>query len=234
MLKDTTIVFDIDGTLVDTAPDLTNALNYVLTARGHAPVRAACVREAVGYGARVMIEQALQLTGAQGDADAMLPDFLAHYEANIARESRLFPGAMAALEKLADAGAKLAVCTNKREYLTRSLLQSLDIETFFAGIAGRDTLDVSKPDPGHVLGAIALAGGEPTRAVMIGDSAVDIEAARRASVPSILVEFGYCPPPPDGPRPDAVIGHFDAVEECALALLNPLTDKANAPSYSGR
>jgi phosphoglycolate phosphatase len=234
MLKDATLVFDIDGTLIDTAPDLTNALNHALTGRGHPPVLAACVREAVGRGARAMIEEALNLTGAQDDADAMLPSFLAHYEVNIARESRLFPGALAALEKLADAGAKLAVCTNKREHLTRLLLQAFDIEALFAGIAGRDSLEMSKPDPGHVLGAIALAGGEPTRAVMIGDSAVDIEAARRASVPSILVDFGYCPPPPGGPQSDAVIGHFDALEECAIALLSPLTAKASAPSYSGR
>lgn len=221
MLKDATIVFDIDGTLIDTAPDLISALNHALTGRDHLPLPAACVREAIGRGARAMIEQALHLTGTQGDVDTILLDFLAYYEANIARESRLYPGAMAALEKLADAGAKLAVCTNKRERLTRLLLQALDIEPFFAGIAGRDTLDVSKPDPGHLLGAIALAGGERTRAVMIGDSAVDIEAARGACVPSILVDFGYCPPPPDGPRPDAVIGHFEALEDCVLALLTP-------------
>ena len=84
------------------------------------------------------------------------------------------------------------------------------------------------------MGAIALTGGDPGRAVMIGDSAFDIQAARAACVPSILVDFGYCPPPPDGPQPDAVIGHFDALEESVLALLTPLTDKAGAPSYSGR
>lgn len=234
MLKDATIVFDIDGTLIDTAPDLTNALNHALAVRGHTPVPAACVREAVGRGARVMIEQALRLTGTSGDPDEMLPDFLAHYEANIAEESRLFPGALAALESLTEQGARLTVCTNKREHLTRLLLQALDIEAFFAGVAGRDTFEVSKPHPGHVSGAIALAGGTPARAVMIGDSAVDIRAARGALVPSILVDFGYCPPPPDGPRPDAVIGHFDALEECALALLKPLTDKAGTPSYLAR
>lgn len=234
MLKEATIVFDIDGTLIDTAPDLTNALNHALAVRGHAPVPRACLREAVGRGARVMIEQALRLTETRGDADEMLPDFLAYYEANIAEESRLFPGALAALERLSEKGARLAVCTNKRERLTRRLLQALDIEGFFTGIAGRDTFEVSKPDPRHVLGAIALTGGEPARAVMIGDSAVDIEAARGALVPSILVDFGYCPPPPDGPQPDAVIGDFDALEECALALLSLLTDKAGTPPYLAR
>lgn len=234
MLKDATIVFDLDGTLVDTAPDLTNALNHALAARGHKPMSAACVREAVGHGAQAMIEQALSLTGVQDDVEGMLADFLAYYEANIATESRPFPGAVAALERLAAGGARLAICTNKRERLARLVLQALEIDSYFSGIAGRDTLSVSKPDPGHLLGAIALAGGEPARAVMIGDSTVDIQAARAACVPSILVSFGYCPPPPDGPKPDAIIGHFDALEENARALLKALTDTAAAPSYSCR
>lgn len=234
MLNGATIVFDIDGTLIDTAPDLTNALNHALMARGREPLPAASVRAAVGRGARVMIERALAFTAAEEDVEAMLADFLVHYEANIAAESRPFPGAIAVLERLTAAGAKLAVCTNKREHLTRLLLQALEIEYFFGGIAGRDTFEVSKPDPGHLLGAIPLTDGEPSRAVMIGDSAVDIQAARGASVPSILVDFGYCPPPPEGPQPDAVIGHFDALEENALELLTPLTDKASTPSYSGR
>jgi phosphoglycolate phosphatase len=230
MLKGTTIVFDLDGTLVDTAPDLTNALNHVLTARGYAPVSPAAVREAVGRGARVMIEQALQLARAEDDVDRMLADFLVHYEANIATMSRPFPGALAALDRLVAAGATLAVCTNKRERLTRMLLQALDIGDYFAALAGRDTLGVSKPDPGHLTGAIALAGGDASRAVMVGDSAVDIVAARSASVPSILVSFGYAPPPPEGPHADAVIDHFDALEEKVHILLNRLTDAAGAPS----
>jgi phosphoglycolate phosphatase len=230
MLKGATIVFDLDGTLVDTAPDLTNALNHVLTARGYALVPPAAVREAVGRGARVMIEQALQMAQAEDDVDGMLADFLVHYEANIAAMSRPFPGAVAALDRLAATGATLAVCTNKRERLTRILLQALDIEGYFAALAGRDTLGVSKPDPGHLTGVIGLAGGDVTRALMVGDSAVDIAAARSASVPSILVSFGYAPPPPEGPHADAIIDHFDALEEQVHALLNPLTDAAGPSS----
>ena len=123
MLKGATIVFDLDGTLVDTAPDLTNALNHVLTARGHRPVAPDAVRAAAGRGARVMIEEALGLAGAEDDVDEMLAEFLVHYEANIAAESRPFPGAVAALDRLAASGARLAVCTNKRERLTRMLLR---------------------------------------------------------------------------------------------------------------
>jgi phosphoglycolate phosphatase len=230
MLKGITIVFDLDGTLVDTAPDLTNALNDVLSRRGLSPVPPAAVREAVGRGARVMIEEALRLTNAAGDVDQMLTEFLVHYEANIAAESRPFPGAVAALERLSLASATLAVCTNKRERLTRMLLQALDLEDYFSAVAGRDTLGVSKPDPGHLTGVIARAGGSPSRAVMVGDSGVDIMAAQAASVPSILVSFGYAPPPPEGPRPGAVIDHFDALEENVLSLLKGLTTKAVAPS----
>ena len=147
MLKQATIVFDLDGTLVDTAPDLSNALNDVMTRRGHAPVPAETVRACVGHGARVMIEQALRRAGASDDVDRMLAEFLVHYEANIAAESRPFPGAVGALETLLAQGATLAVCTNKREYLSRKLLEELDLAWYFSGLAGRDTFSVSKPDP---------------------------------------------------------------------------------------
>ena len=174
MLEGATIVFDLDGTLVDTAPDLTNALNDVLTRRGHPAVSAATVRSSVGLGARIMIEEALRRLGATDDVDRMLAESLVHYEANIASESRPFPGALTALQRLADAGATLAVCTNKREYLSRLLLQALDMEGYFSAVAGRDTFSVAKPDPGHLKGVIALAGGESSRAVMIGDSDIDL------------------------------------------------------------
>jgi len=230
MLNGATIVFDIDGTLIDTAPDLTNALNHALTGRGHHPVAPAVVRAAAGRGARAMIEEALRLARVEDDIEAMLASFLAHYEANIATESRPFPGALEALDRLAAAGARLAVCTNKRERLTRMLLQALEIEEYFAALAGRDTFPVAKPDPGHLLGVIAAAGGDPSRALMVGDSAVDIRTAQGAHVPSILVSFGYAPPPPEGPRPDAVIGHFDELQASALSLFGGLTTRTGASS----
>jgi phosphoglycolate phosphatase len=220
MLKDATIVFDLDGTLVDTAPDLTNALNHVLIGRGHAAVSAETVRAVVGLGARAMIEAALRRTGATDDIDKMLVEFLLHYEANIAKESRPFPGVVAALDGLAASGATLAVCTNKREYLSRMLLQELEIERYFGALAGRDTFLVAKPDPGHLTGVIALAGGEPSRAVMVGDSEVDIRTAKAAGVPVILVSFGYAATPLAGLDPDRVIDHFDALQASATSLLN--------------
>jgi phosphoglycolate phosphatase len=148
----------------------------------------------------------------------MLTEFLVHYEGNIAVESCPFPGAVASLETLAAAGAKLAVCTNKREYLSRKLLEALGLKHYFR-VAGRDTFAVSKPDPGHLTQVIALAGGVPSRAVMVGDSDVDISAAKSASVPSILVSFGYVPEVIGELAPDAIIDHFDQLVPKATALL---------------
>ncbi|HML91811.1 HAD-IA family hydrolase [Methyloceanibacter sp.] len=227
MFKKVTFVFDLDGTLVDTAPDLTNALNHALKLHGHPPVEAERVREAVGRGAPAMIFEAL---GTGIGTDGILADFLVHYEANIAAESRPYPGAVAALEGLTAAGAKLAVCTNKRERLARLLLDTLGIGHHFAAIAGRDTFDVSKPHPGHLLGTIAASGGTAARAVMVGDGAVDIQAAAAAGVPSVLVSFGYCPPPPEGPRPGAVIDRFETLQTAAGLLLKRLTDRDPSPS----
>ena len=218
MLQHTTIVFDLDGTLVDTAPDLTNALNDVLIRRGHAPVTGEAIRACVGHGARAMIEAALHRAGADGDIDRMLAEFLVHYEANIAAESRPYPGAVAALETLAATGATLAVCTNKREHLSRKLLQELDLARYFVGLAGRDTFTVSKPDPGHLLGTIELAGGA-RRAVMVGDSDIDVTTANAARIPIVLARFGYGPPPRDGTCADAAIDHFDELHPLLESLL---------------
>ncbi len=218
-LSDATVVFDLDGTLVDTAPDLTNALNDVLTRRGHAAVPAEVVRTAVGLGARAMIEEGLRQTAAKDDIEAMLVEFLEHYDANIAAESRPFPGAVAALETLQSAGARLAVCTNKRERLSHKLLAALGLDRYFQAIAGRDTFAVAKPDPGHLTQVIVLAGGKLARAIMVGDSEVDLRTARSASVPVVLVSFGYAPQPPHEFAPDAVIDHFDELAPWAPRLL---------------
>lgn len=220
VLNGATVVFDIDGTLVDTAPDLTNALNHVLMARGLAPVPGETVRSTAGLGARAMIEEGLRQIGADGDVDEMLADFLVHYEANIAVESRLFPGALAALDQLASAGARLAVCTNKREHLTLRLLAELGLEDRFHGVAGRDTFPMAKPDPAHLTGAIALAGGEPARAIMVGDSEVDVRAAKGAGVPIVVVSFGYAPRHLHDLAPEGTIDHFAGLVPCAASLLS--------------
>ena len=170
-------------------------------------------------GARVMIEDALSHAGATDDIDAMLDQFLVHYEANIANESRPFPGAAEAIDDLKAAGARLAVCTNKREYLSRKLLKELGLECHFRVIAGRDTFACSKPDPRHLTDTIRLAGGRIDRALMIGDSEVDLRTAKSAGVPIVMVSFGY----PRGRIPvheaDGVIDYFGALPALAHRLL---------------
>jgi phosphoglycolate phosphatase len=166
-----------------------------------------------------MIEEGLRRAGASDDVDRMLDEFLAHYEANIAAESRPFPGAVVALQGLAAAGAKLALCTNKRERLTLKLLEALSLTGYFDAVAGRDTFAVSKPHPDHLIGVIARAGGDPARAVMVGDSEIDLATAKAARVKAVLVSFGYAGEPFDALAPDAVIDHFDELERRAEVLL---------------
>lgn len=217
-----TIVFDLDGTLVDTAPDLVGATNHALADIGLPPVRPEQLRPWISFGARRMIVEALGAAGssqADSEVDRLLGLFIAYYEANIARESRPFPGAVAALERLGEMGARLAVCTNKRESLSRSLLSELGLLSRFASLAGRDTFAVSKPHPGHLLGTIAMAGGTADRAVMIGDSDVDIATAKAASVPVIAVSFGYSESPVSHYSPDHIIDHYDDLER-VLGLIH--------------
>lgn len=210
-----TIVFDLDGTLVDTAPDLVGATNRVLGTFGAAPLPATLLRPWISHGARRMIVEAAVLRRipmTEAETDRALERFLEHYIANIARESRPFPYAVEALDRLRRRGATLAVCTNKRESWSRLLLDELAMSDRFAAIAGRDTFPVCKPDPGHLTGAIALAGGDPAQAVMVGDSGVDIATARAASIPVIGVSFGYTETPVEDLGPDAVVAHFDQLE----------------------
>ncbi len=213
-MKDLTIVFDLDGTLVDTAPDLVGATNHALLDLGLPPVEASLLRPWISFGARRMIVEALAHAKSplpDPEVDRLLDLFIGYYEVNIARESRPFPGAVTAIETLSAEGARLAVCTNKRESLSRALLKALGLDTHFHGLAGRDTFPVCKPHPDHLLGAVRLAGGDPARALMIGDSDVDIRTAQAARVPVVAVSFGYTERPVAEFGPDRVIDHYDAL-----------------------
>jgi phosphoglycolate phosphatase len=197
-LAGTTIVFDLDGTLVDTAPDLAAATNHALSLAGLAPLTVAELHPFIGHGSRAMIDAGLRVHGASPDGQELtrLHDaFLAYYAANIAVGSRPFEGIPALLEGLLAAGARLAVCTNKLEALSKALLQALGLDARFAVIAGRDTFAVFKPAPGHLTATIERAGGDTRRAVMVGDSEVDFATAIAARVPAIGVTFGYTPRP---------------------------------------
>jgi len=206
-----TIVFDLDGTLIDTAPDLIDTLNLILGQEGLPVVSFATARNMIGGGAKAMIERALVAEGrscSTKEIDHFYRAFIAHYAAHIADRSRPFPKLEATLEGLAAVGHRLAVCTNKLEWLSIRLLQSLKLAQYFAAICGQDTFGVQKPDPEIFRRTVARAGGEPIQAIMIGDSKTDVATARAASVPVIAVDFGYSDVPIRTLKPDRIISSY--------------------------
>src|SRR5215475_15114954 len=216
-----TIAFDLDGTLVDTAPDLISALNFILDREGLRPVPLDAARSMIGAGARKLLERGLELEGRAAsvwDIDRLTADFIAYYAAHIADASRPFEGLERALDDLAALGCRLAVCTNKLEWLSRRLLDELGLSRRFAAICGADTFGVSKPDPAILRQTVARAGGELASAIMVGDSGTDIGVARRAGIPVIAVSFGYTDVPIAELKPDRLIHHMQDLSEAVGAL----------------
>jgi phosphoglycolate phosphatase len=216
-----TIVFDLDGTLVDTAPDLINALNHILVREGLSPLPLATARTMIGAGARRLLERGLEAEGRSIDAEEMnrlAADFIGYYAENIAVESRPFEGLEAALDTLAARGCRLAVCTNKLEWLSTRLLDELGLATRFAAICGADTFGVAKPDPAILRQTILKAGGDISRAIMVGDAGTDVGAARRAGVPVIGCTFGYTDVPIAELKPDGLIDHMKDLPAAVDAL----------------
>jgi phosphoglycolate phosphatase len=217
-----TIAFDLDGTLVDSAPDLLATLNVVLGEAGFGAIAPEQARGLFGGGARVLIERGLSLHGARlpaHDLDRLFQRFLEYYDAHIADHSRPYPGAKAMLEELATGDARLVVCTNKLERFAVKLLEQMGIGHHFAVIAGADTFAVRKPDAGHLLSTIARAGGRSTRAVMVGDSRTDVDAARAAGVPIVLVSHGYSDVPAAELGGDRLVNGLPEVPSAVRALL---------------
>jgi len=205
------VLFDLDGTLVETAPDLTNAVNHVLRRAGRPALELAAVREMVGDGARALIRRGLAASGPEPDDDELdrwQPVFLEYYWSHVADDSHVFPGVVELLETMRAASLKIAVCTNKPFGLSKKLLETLRIDHLFDAVIGGDSLSVRKPDPGHVLGTLEAIRVEPERAVMIGDSHNDVAAARGAGLPVVLVSFGYTAVPAGELGADAVVDHF--------------------------
>ncbi len=218
-----TIVFDLDGTLIDTAPDLIDTLNVVFEREGLPPLAFDTARNLIGGGAKTMILRGVQLEGrvlAPGRLEELFADFIAHYTDHIADRSRPFPGLIEALDDLTARGARLAVCTNKLEGLSLLLLQQLKLADRFEAICGQDTFGIQKPDPEVLRRTIAAAGGDPRRAIMVGDSATDIRTARAAGIPVVAVDFGYSDKPVAEYEPDRLISHFAELPGSIAAIFS--------------
>lgn len=221
-LDGATIAFDLDGTLVETAPDLIGSLNVVLGEERLPALPTEAARVLVGRGARVLIERGFAAAGEPLPAErvpGLVARFIEIYRGRIASESRPFPGVEAALDALSNAGAILCVCTNKPTGLSEQLLDALEMRRRFASVIGADAAPKPKPDASHLLHAIATAGGDPARALMVGDSRADADAARAAAVPCVLVPFGYTDTPAHELGADLVIDCFDDLPAAARRLL---------------
>ncbi|TWI89652.1 phosphoglycolate phosphatase [Roseibium hamelinense] len=206
------LVFDLDGTLVSSMEDLTRTLNVVLDRAGYGMVPVEDMRSMVGQGAKVLLQRGLEANGVAWTENMLAPlyaEFLSSYAAHIADHTRPFPGVIAALERFAADGWRLAVCTNKTERLAIRLLEELKMHHHFHSVVGGDTFDTKKPEAEPILGAIAMAGAVQDGSVMIGDSIADINGAKAAGIPVIAVDFGYTPVPVSELGPDRIISHFD-------------------------
>jgi len=216
------IVFDLDGTLIDTAPDLIGALNGVLAEEGLPSADLSQARHLVGQGAKAMIQRGFAQAGAALDEvtlERLFGRFIDIYLGRIALESVLFDELEATLDLLADEGAALAVCTNKRTDLSLALLDATGLTRRFAAVVGPDRAPAPKPDARHLLTAIAACGGSPGRALMVGDSISDVKAAQNAGVPVIVTSFGYTDIPAADLGADALIDHFTQLPALARRFL---------------
>jgi len=216
------IAFDLDGTLVDTAPDLMSTLNTVLGEEGLPPLAYEMAPLLVGRGAKVMLERGFAADGRpleEPDASRLFARYIEHYLVHCADQSRPFPGVLEALDRLEAEGAILAVCTNKRTDLSLAVMGALNLTSRFKVIVGADMAPRPKPDASHLLHTIELAGGDPRRALMVGDSINDVLAARNANVPIVLVSFGYTDIPPRDMDADALIDRFDELYNQVMRLM---------------
>ena len=216
------LVFDLDGTLIDSAPDLAAAINRLLGSQGRRELALAEITRMIGDGVAVLVRRAYQATGGlPDDLAACTERYLAIYGDALADLTAPYPGVVETLELLARSGHRMAVCTNKPEAATKAILEALDLARFFQAVAGGDSLPTRKPDAGHLLGALAMMGAEPGRAVMIGDSQADVAVARNAGVPAIAVSYGYRRQPVEELGADIVIDRFADIPAALAKLSQP-------------
>lgn len=217
------LLFDLDGTLVDTLPDLTNALNEVLREHGYPPLSPQQVRPMIGDGMAALLARGFAARGgAPAEAAAAQGRFVAAYEAAGSELSRPYPGVAETLAALRAQGYRTAVCTNKPHHATGEVLRDTGLAGLFDGYAGGDRFAVRKPDPGHLLGLVEALGGDGSRAAMIGDSENDALSGRAAAMTLILMRYGYARTDPGQLGADRVLDRFDQIPGALEALgLNP-------------
>lgn len=216
------LIFDLDGTLVDTAPDLMGATNHALSLIGRPAIGMDQVRHMVGHGARALIERGIAATGDSVDdvtVTKMHAALLDYYADHIADESVIFDGLLDVLHMARDAGLKLGVCTNKVEGLSHKLLRELKMADFFGAVVGGDTLPIMKPDPAPYREVARRLGVDASNTIMFGDSETDIRTAQNTGVPVIAVTFGYTPHPVQTYNPTYVISHYDQAWEIVAKYL---------------
>lgn len=222
VLRGATIAFDLDGTLVDTAPDLVGTLNLLLEQEAVPALPMEDARQLIGHGARRLIERGFEVQGrtvADEQMDGLFLRFIDHYKDHSADLSRPFPGVADSLAALKAAGARLSVCTNKLTSLSIPILERLDLARFFDSVIGADSAPAPKPDKRHLIHAVEAAGGRIDHAIMVGDAATDAGAARAAGVPLVLVSFGYTEIPAAELGADILIDHYDQLLESCMSLL---------------
>lgn len=215
------LLFDLDGTIIDSAPDICASVNKALDTLGRAPITVEDTKMLIGFGARTLCKKTLAMTGEPGreeDIDLLLTGFLDSYEKNPIKHTTVFPGALDALNLFKSAGIQLGICTNKPEATCFPVLDALGLRHLFSSVICGDTIDFRKPDPRHIFHTLDDMGAELNSAAFIGDSEADIEAANNAGLPSVLVTFGYCQTPFDNLNADARIDHFDNLNETLKSI----------------
>lgn len=223
------MIFDLDGTLVDTAPDLIGSLNHVMEREGLPACPADLARPHVGRGAAALTRVGLAHAGvsvAEDRVSDLTEAFIAHYRVHLADASRPYPGAVEALQELSYQGARLGIATNKRQDLSLALLDTLGLTSRFTAIAGADTVSARKPDARHLLETANRLAIEPARSIYLGDTSVDERAARAAGLPFVLCPFGYLDRPLHDFHADAVLNHYVALPDLAAKLLLGAPDDA--------
>ncbi|MDA0664175.1 MAG: phosphoglycolate phosphatase [Proteobacteria bacterium] len=214
-----TLVFDLDGTLVHSAPDLHAALNLTLADAGRPAVTLDQVTRMIGDGVAMLVSRGFEASGGPSpDPDGALDWFSTYYGRDASTLTTLYPGVRETLDRLRDSGHRMAVCTNKPAKPAMAVLEAFGLTEYFAAVAGGDTFPVRKPSPGHLLGTLAMMQSDPEHAVMVGDSPSDVQVALNAAVPVIAVAYGYRRIPAEDMGADILIDTFDQIPDALLKL----------------